>query len=61
MLHIETIIEVKILGECIVGNLSTITIEGALLVKGVKNNLLSIIQLCDKGYTMKVVKLITST
>lgn len=40
----------KLLGEGIVRNLSTITIENVLLVKGIKYNLLSISQLCDKGY-----------
>lgn len=34
------------------GNPSTITISGILFVKGLKHNLLSIIQLCDKGYSI---------
>lgn len=34
------------------GNQSTITIENMLLVKGLKHNLLSIDQLCDKGYSI---------
>lgn len=42
----------KILGNCVVGNPSIITIEGVLLVKRLKHNLLSISQLCDKGYSM---------
>lgn len=36
---------VKILGEGIMGNPSTITIENVILVKGLKHNLLSISQL----------------
>lgn len=40
----------KLLGEVIMGNLSTITIYGVLLVKALKHNLLSISQLWDKGY-----------
>lgn len=40
----------KILSEGIVENPSIITIENVLLVKELKHNLLSIIQLCDKGY-----------
>lgn len=40
----------KILGEGVVGNPSIITIEGVLLVKGIKHNLLSVTQSCDKGY-----------
>lgn len=35
----------------IVGNPSTVIIDGALIVKKLKHNLLSIIQLCDKWYT----------
>lgn len=40
----------KIVGEGIVRNPSTITIENILLVKGLKHNFLSITQSCDKGY-----------
>lgn len=40
----------KILGENVVGNPSTITIEGVLLVKGLKHSLLSVSQLYGKGY-----------
>lgn len=42
----------KILGEGIVGNPSTITIDCVLFVKGLKNNLLNISKLCDKGYSI---------
>lgn len=41
----------KNLGEGIVGIPSIITIVIMLLVKGLKHNLLSISQLCDKGYS----------
>lgn len=40
----------EILGEGVMGNPSIITIENVLLAKGLKLNLLSISQLCDKGY-----------
>lgn len=40
----------EILGEGVVRNSSIITIEGVLLVKGLKHNLLSISLLCDKEY-----------
>ena len=39
-----------ILGKGSVGNPSTTTISDVHLVKGLKHNLLSISQLCDKGY-----------
>lgn len=42
----------KILGEGVVANPSIITIENVLLVKGLKQNLLSISQLSDKGYSV---------
>lgn len=42
----------KNLGECIMRNSSTITIEGVLLVKGLKHNLLSVSQLCDNRYSI---------
>lgn len=42
----------KILGEGVMVNPSTITIEGVLLVKGLKHNLLTVSQLCDKGYSI---------
>lgn len=34
------------------GNPSTITIDDVLYVKGIKHNLLSISQLCNKGYSI---------
>lgn len=40
----------KILGVGIMENPSPITIEGVLLVKWLKHNLLSVIQFCDKRY-----------
>jgi hypothetical protein len=39
-----------ILGEGIVGNPSTTTISDVILVDGLKHNLLSVSQLCDKGF-----------
>lgn len=42
----------KILGEGVMRNPFTITVEGVLLVEGIKHNLLSIIQLCEKDYSM---------
>lgn len=42
----------KILGEGIGRNPCIITIKNVLLVKGIKYNLLSIIQLCDGGYSI---------
>lgn len=48
----------KLLGEGIVRNLSTITIENVLLVKEIKYNLLSISQLCDKGYFIVFILLV---
>lgn len=42
-------IQGNILRECIMGNPSTINIEGVLLVKRLKQNLLSVGQLYDKG------------
>ena len=40
----------KVIGTGIVGNISKPLIENVLLVRGLKHNLLSISQLCDKGY-----------
>ena len=40
----------NILGHGIVGNLSSPSIENVQLVDNLKHNLLSISQLCDKGY-----------
>lgn len=40
----------EILGKGVVVNPSLITIGGMILVKRIKHNLLSVIQLCDKGY-----------
>ena len=37
-------------GLCSIGNNSSTYIENVLLVSGIKHNLLSIIQLCDKGH-----------
>lgn len=39
-----------ILGKYSVGNPSSTTITDVILVEGLKHSLLSIIQLCDKGY-----------
>ena len=36
-----------------IGNIDKALIENVLLVKGLKHNLLSISQLCDKGYNVK--------
>jgi len=40
----------KILGVGDIGRNDRVIIEDVLLVKGLKHNLLSISQLCDKGY-----------
>ena len=40
----------KIIGIGDIGNTSSNSIENVLLVRGLKHNLLSISQLCDKGY-----------
>ena len=40
----------KVIGIGMVGNILKPLIENVLLVKGLKHNLLSISQLCDKGY-----------
>ena len=40
----------KIEGINIIGNKFSISIENVLLVNGLKHNLFSISQLCDKGY-----------
>lgn len=42
----------KLLGEGVVENSSTIIIDGVLFMKGLKNKLLSISQLCYKGYSI---------
>lgn len=42
----------KIPGECVVENTFIITIQGVLLVKGIKYTLLNIIQSRDKGYSI---------
>ena len=47
----------KIIGIGDIGNTSSNSIENVLLVRGLKHNLLSISQLCDKGY--KVILKIT--
>ena len=43
----------KIIGKGIIGNKSNFLIEDVLLVDGLKYNLLSISQLCDKGYIIR--------
>ena len=43
----------KIIGKGTIGNKSNFFIEDVLLVDGLKHNLLSISQLCDKGYIVK--------
>ena len=40
----------KIIRMCIIGNTSSNFIENVLLVRGLNHNLLSISQLCDRGY-----------
>ena len=40
----------KIVGISKIGNESSLIIEDVLLVEGLKHNLLSISQLCDKGF-----------
>src|SRR4051812_27017108 len=45
-----------ILGKGSVGNPSSTTISDALLVEGLKHNLISISQLCDKGYSVSFSK-----
>jgi hypothetical protein len=45
-----------ILGKCNVGNPSSTTISDVLLVEGLKHNLISISQLCDKGYKVSFSK-----
>src|ERR1051325_581713 len=46
----------EILGKGSVGNPSSTTISGVLLVDGLKHNLISISQLCDKGYNVSFSK-----
>ena len=43
----------KIIGKGTIGNKSNFFIEDVLLVDGLKHNLLSISQLCDKGYIIR--------
>jgi len=43
----------KVIGLGIVGNAKKFLIENVLLVDGLKHNLLSISQLCDKGFDIK--------
>ena len=43
----------KITGKGTIGNKSNFFIEDVLLVDGLKHNLLSISQLCDKGYIVR--------
>ncbi|CAL9196629.1 unnamed protein product [Musa hybrid cultivar] len=43
----------KIIGKGTIGNKSNFSIEDVLLVDGLKHNLLSISQLCDKGYIIR--------
>ena len=40
----------RIIGQCNIGNDTSSLIESVLLVNGLKHNLLSISQLCDKGF-----------
>ena len=40
----------RIIGQCNIGNDTSSLIESVLLVDGLKHNLLSISQLCDKGF-----------
>ena len=40
----------RIIGQCNIGNDTSFLIESVLLVDGLKHNLLSISQLCDKGF-----------
>ena len=40
----------RILGNGVIGNGSSFNIKNVLLVKGLKHNLISISQLCDKGF-----------
>jgi len=42
--------EGKILGKGTIGNESSLLIHDVLYVEGLKHNLLSISQLCDRGY-----------
>ena len=50
MLPLETMAKEKIIGQCNIGNGTSSLIENVLLVVGLKHNLLSISQLCDKGF-----------
>ena len=43
----------KVVGSGMIGNLKNFFIDNVLLVEGLKHNLLSISQLCDKGYNVK--------
>ena len=43
----------KVVGSGMIGNLENFFIDNVLLVEGLKHNLLSISQLCDKGYNVK--------
>ena len=43
----------KIIGKRTIGNKSSFSIDDMLLVDGLKHNLLSISQLCDKGYIVR--------
>lgn len=42
----------KVHGECVMRNPFTIIIDGVLLLKWVKHNILSVNKLCDKGYSI---------
>ena len=46
----------EILGKGSVGNPSSTTISNVLLVEGLKHNIISISQLCDKGYKIYFLK-----
>ena len=43
----------KIIGKGTIGNKLNFSIDNVLLVDGLKHNLLSISQLCDKGYIVR--------
>jgi len=43
----------RILGNGVIGNESSFNIKNVLMVEGLKHNLISISQLCDKGFKVK--------
>ena len=50
---LETTIKAKIMGEENIGNQYKTQIKNVLYVDGLKHNLLSISQLCDKGFKIE--------